>query len=383
MSLSENIEGAMGALISIGKGCSLEPRKNGTYTIRFWKRINGKRHKKGFAASSTVYVEAISEARDLWKRWQSGTFDPWRDVYKRARVEEAISHYLQTRGKEIKAISRKTNEWAIRSACRKAGIKYIADLSPAEIRAIVYDRTLAEASKFSLYTKLRAVLQWMTDQGYFDRNPMNDVRKPKKPQRVPNALKPVDLDRFIASMPELVTQSKYNKKFKHPYWYVDGLLLALYTGATREELPRLRWGDVHWPDGESLGRLIIRRSKNQKDRPVSLILARALLDRLNTETRLSDSADEHILKAADGVSPISGPYLGRKCAAVSKMAMIKNVGLHGLRHTFAVNMIKRGVSMRSVQIMLGHDDITTTMIYTALTNEDVLEDVARAYGKEL
>ena len=44
----------------------------------------------------------------------------------------------------------------------------------------------------------------------------------------------------------------------------------------------------------------------------------------------------------------------------------------------AVEMLRSGVSMRSVQIMLGHKDVTTTMIYTELTSDDVLRDVERA-----
>lgn len=365
----------------IGKGCYLESRESGTYTIRFQQTVRGVKRKKGVGAESTNRIKAISEARDLWERWQRGTFDPWRDVYKRATCEEAIKHYLQTKGREIKPVTRRTNEWAIRALVRYARIDYIVDLRADHIRSYVYSQRLKPASRRSTYGKLRAVLNWMTDQGYFDTNPIREVLQPKKFQGAPKALNRDEEEKFVNAMPALYDLSKYSKNFRNPYWYEHGLLMALYTGATRQELPALRWGHVRWPHGDDLGRLMIYRTKTEKERYASLQLVLPLLEKLNAETRLSDDPNEHILKACDGLSPISGTYLGTKCRQVSALAMINNVGLHGLRHTFAVNMIRRGVSMRSVQIMLGHDDISTTMIYTALAEDDVLQDVARAYRR--
>ncbi len=66
---------------------------------------------------------------------------------------------------------------------------------------------------------------------------------------------------------------------------------------------------------------------------------------------------------------------------IAGVARLKSIGLHGFRHTFAVRCLRAGMSMRSVQIMLGHNDISTTQIYTALTDTDVLEDAARAFSK--
>ena len=57
-----------------------------------------------------------------------------------------------------------------------------------------------------------------------------------------------------------------------------------------------------------------------------------------------------------------------------KAAISKPVSPHVLRHTFSVNCIKKGISTRALQTLLGHDRLTTTEIYLNLSPEDAIRE---------
>jgi site-specific recombinase XerD len=123
------------------------------------------------------------------------------------------------------------------------------------------------------------------------------------------------------------------------------------------------------------------RGKGQKDRPV--FISKTAADHVNAYlSSRSDSLVPLFLNySRNNSADMSGAYrrltprsIQRMISKYAKLAGItKHVSPHTMRHSFATDLLMNGADIRSVQSMLGHSNISTTQVYTHVTDSHLRE----------
>lgn len=131
------------------------------------------------------------------------------------------------------------------------------------------------------------------------------------------------------------------------------------------------------------------RGKGQKDRPVFISKAAALHVTNYLEAR-DDSLPALFISYSRNVTPdTTGDYRRLTARSIQRMlsqyarlaGVTKHVSPHTMRHSYATDLLMNGADLRSVQSMLGHSNISTTQVYTHVTDEH-LHDVYERYHSE-
>lgn len=123
------------------------------------------------------------------------------------------------------------------------------------------------------------------------------------------------------------------------------------------------------------------RGKGQKDRPVFIgeIAAEHVKDYL--AARIDNLPPLFLSYSRNNLSSTSGDYRRLSARSIQRMiskyarlaGITKHVSPHTMRHSYATDLLMNGADLRSVQTMLGHSDISTTQVYTHVTDEHLRE----------
>jgi len=179
---------------------------------------------------------------------------------------------------------------------------------------------------------------------------------PKRPKYLPTVLSQDEVRRLLDATPSL----------KH-----RALFMALYGGGLRvSEACNLAVADI------DSSRMVIhvRQAKGHRDRDV--MLSPVLLEELREYFRCKRPKG-WLFPGKSGDRPITTKavfLLVRKAAARAKIT--KTVSPHVLRHSFATHLLENGTDVRTIQLLLGHKDLETTVIYLHVSQHHVQKTVS-------
>ena len=270
-----------------------------------------------------------------------------------ARDIARLQTWAQENGKHVEALQRKDlREW-------------IASMSRDGLAPSSVSRSVSAARGFYRFLML---------DGHIKRHPAEDLHTPQRYSYLPRFLSEEEIERLLAT-PDTSTDEGIRDRAILELTYATGLRVS--------ELVGLQTSDVDIHSG-----LVSCHGKGNKQRRVpigksAIHWLRQYLrgrKRLGSETRL-----QLFLHHGRALTRQTAWSIIKKHAA---KAGVPDISPHTLRHSFATHLLQRGADSRSVQALLGHSDISTTQIYTHITDlhmrkaYDRFHPRARAAGKD-
>jgi integrase/recombinase XerD len=220
----------------------------------------------------------------------------------------------------------------------------------------LYRRKLGSRSVARHLVATRNFYRFALTEGAVQKDPTLNIESPKFRKGLPGFLSVEEVEKLLAQ-PDSTTKLGMRNKAMLELLYSTGLRVSELTG--------LRVADLHMDMGclRCIG-------KGNKERlvPVGRPAVAAVREYLETSRPklLRDKSSPYLFLT------LSGSRLGRIGFWLALQKYGREAGLrtslspHKLRHSFATHLLERGADLRSVQMMLGHADISTTQIYTHL-----------------
>ena len=215
---------------------------------------------------------------------------------------------------------------------------------------------------------IKSFFNYLIFEGYIKDSPISNIESPKQEKKLPKVLTEEEIKKLINSIDLNHDFGQRNKT----------ILEILYgTGIRVSELINLKLSNIFFK--ENIIKVI---GKGNKERfvPLGEIASNEMKIYINNRNRLKiDSKSSDILFLNRYGRGLTRSMIFKIISDASKrVGLDKKISPHTLRHSFATHLIKNGADLRTIQMILGHESITTTEIYTHLDTLH-LEEVLKKY----
>ena len=229
----------------------------------------------------------------------------------------------------------------------------------------------ANSSILRSVSSLRKFFQYLAQEKIIEKDPMLLIDTPKKKQHLPQVLTKEEVEKLLHS-PNTGQVLGLRDRAMLELMYATGLRIS--------EIINLKLEDLHLTMGtlQTLG-------KGHKERIVPVgDEAIKWVNRYLEEARpklLKQKRSNYLFLNFHGNNLTRQGVWKNLKAEVRKVGIQKNITPHTLRHSFATHILENGADLRIVQELLGHADISTTQIYTHLSNKQLADIYNRAHPR--
>ena len=218
-----------------------------------------------------------------------------------------------------------------------------------------------------LVAGIHSFYRFLLYHNYIEQDPSELLETPKKEHHLPDVLTLDEIDAMIAQLDMSKPESHRNR----------AIIEILYGSGLRvSELVNLRLSDLYRQEGFMR---ITGKGSKQRLVPISPVADQWLdywledRSKLDIKTQYSD-----IVFLNRYGRQLTRAMIFTIIKTLAKQADIhKNISPHTLRHSFATHLLQNGADLRIIQQLLGHEDITTTEIYTHIEIQDLREAILK------
>ncbi len=250
------------------------------------------------------------------------------------------------------------------NSLKKKGINDLTTVSRLDIMSFLLELKeagLSPKSSSRNLASLKAFYRFMVNEGYLEKTPVVNIESPRAWKKIPDTLTLAELE-TILEKPDTNTTLGLRDAAMLELLYATGLRVS--------ELISVTLNSVNLEGG-----YLTTLGKGAKERIVPLGISAAIrvkeyleLSRKKLLKNIIDT-NEYLFVNSFGKKMTRQGFwkILKKYGGLSGIK--KRISPHIFRHSFATHLLQGGADLRSVQIMLGHADISTTQIYTQVAKE--------------
>lgn len=219
---------------------------------------------------------------------------------------------------------------------------------------------VAPTTQSRIISGLKSFFDFLLLETYIEKSPMELIESPKTGRKLPDVLSVEEIDRLLSFIDLSTNEGSRNKV----------LLEMLYSCGLRvSELISLRLSDLFFEEG--FIRIIGKGSKHRFV-PIGVQTIQQVntyITEIRNGMNVEFSSSDVLFLNRRGKKLTRAMIFTIIKNLVAASGIQKNISPHTFRHSFATHLLENGADIRAIQLMLGHESITTTEIYTHLSKE--------------
>ena len=229
--------------------------------------------------------------------------------------------------------------------------------------SFLFQRNMRSSSVNRKISSIKSFYIFLVKRNFLKNSPLNDLVTPKQEKYLPESMSEAEVDKLLNS-PDVSNKIENRDKAMIEMLYATGMRIS--------ELVNLKMTDV------DMKRCVVKVfGKGSKERLVPF--GETALDSLRSYlNERKQSSSKEIFLSNRGKKMTRVAFWQRVKVYLTRENLKNSISPHTLRHAFATHLLNRGADLRSVQLLLGHSDLSTTQIYTHIAKQR-LSDVLKKH----